>query len=290
MPLRPLATAFLATLGHLVASAAALASGIAGDATPFTGEPEAQVRLLAGAREERPQGPVLWAGLEVKLVPGFKTYWRYPGDTGVPPRFDWSASRNVEAVKVHWPVPGRFETAGFTSLGWGGGVVLPLEIIAVRPDRPVDLALTLDYAACETICLPLQATLALRLAPQGRSGAADRLIREWFARVPVPLAPGAPAPEGTAAVVAATRAGEAGVLVEVAVPPGARAVDLLVEGPDERFSLPLPRADGATEGPRRRFRFALEGLPPGVSAASPLALRLTAIADGRASETTLTLP
>ena len=66
------------------------------DASPWTRDSHAQLRLLAGSRN----GPVLLGGINFKLDPGWKTYWRTPGDSGVPPRFDFSKSDNIDAVTV----------------------------------------------------------------------------------------------------------------------------------------------------------------------------------------------
>src|ERR1700746_344681 len=71
------------------------------------------LRLLAGSRS----GSVLLGGIAMQLEPGWKTYWRSPGDSGVPPRFDFSKSDNVEAVTVLWPAPKKFDDgAGGRSL------------------------------------------------------------------------------------------------------------------------------------------------------------------------------
>src|SRR5690349_4532496 len=75
-------------------------------------------------------GPVVGdghkAGLEIHLEPGWKTYWRNPGDSGVPPSFDWSKSTNLADVTVSWPAPERLEDEGGTSIGYKHDVVLPL--------------------------------------------------------------------------------------------------------------------------------------------------------------------
>ena len=72
----------------------------------WAGSEFGKIRLLAG--EENASG-MRYAGLEFKLADGWKTYWRSPGDSGVPPEFDWSASKNVKSVKVQWPTPRRFK-------------------------------------------------------------------------------------------------------------------------------------------------------------------------------------
>src|SRR5271169_1626567 len=124
------------------------------DASPWQKGMHSAVRLLAGSRS----GPVLLGGIAIQLDPGWKTYWRTSGDSGVPPRFDFSKSDNVEAVTVLWPAPMKFDdgAAGF-SLGYHDQVVLPLRIVAKNADKPVTLRADVNYAVCEKLCIPVQA-------------------------------------------------------------------------------------------------------------------------------------
>jgi DsbC/DsbD-like thiol-disulfide interchange protein len=104
---------------------ATFSSARAQDASPWAQDDHSAVRLLAGSRS----GAVVLGGVAFRLQPGWKTYWRTPGDSGVPPRFDFSKSDNVEAVTVLWPAPRPFpDGAGGTSLGYKDQVVLPLRI------------------------------------------------------------------------------------------------------------------------------------------------------------------
>src|ERR1700729_2714064 len=106
------------------------------DASPWIRDGHSAVRLLAGSRS----GAVLLGGIAIQLQPGWHTYWRNPGDSGVPPRFDFSKSENIEAVTVLWPAPVKFaDGSGGTSLGYQKQVVLPLRIVAKNADRPVTL-------------------------------------------------------------------------------------------------------------------------------------------------------
>src|SRR6187551_298260 len=120
-------------------AAAVFASSLAADAyaedsSPWQRDGHSAVRLLAGSRS----GAVLLGGIAFQLQSGWKTYWRTPGDSGVPPRFDFSKSDNVEAVTILWPAPTRFpDGAGGTSLGYQKQVVLPLRIVVRNPDKPV---------------------------------------------------------------------------------------------------------------------------------------------------------
>src|SRR3569832_1701457 len=88
----------------LLASSLALAAR-ADDASPWPRDGHSAIRLLAGSRS----GAVLLGGIAFQLPHGWKTYWRSPGDSGVPPRCDFSKSDNVEAVTVMWPAPLKFD-------------------------------------------------------------------------------------------------------------------------------------------------------------------------------------
>src|SRR3954469_23545629 len=117
----------------VVASSFALGAQ-AQDASPWLKDGHSAVRLLAGSRS----GAVLLGGIAFQLQPGWHTYWRNPGDSGVPPRFDFTKSDNVDAVTILWPAPTKFpDGAGGHSLGYQKQVVLPLRIVAKNPDKPV---------------------------------------------------------------------------------------------------------------------------------------------------------
>src|SRR3569832_376374 len=106
------------------------------DASPWQRDDHSAVRLLAGSRS----GAVLLGGIAFQLQHGWKTYWRTPGDSGVPPRFDFSKSENIEAVTVMWPAPLKFDDgAGGLSIDYHDNIVLPLRIVAKNADKPVTL-------------------------------------------------------------------------------------------------------------------------------------------------------
>src|SRR6476469_463380 len=128
------------------------------DASPWQRDGHSAVRLLAGSRS----GAVLLGGIAFQIQPGWKTYWRMPGDSGVPPRFDFSRSDNVEAVTVMWPAPMKFDDgAGGHSIGYRDLVVLPLRIVPKTTDKPVTLRAEVNYAVCEKLCIPVEASAEL---------------------------------------------------------------------------------------------------------------------------------
>lgn len=93
------------------------------------------------------------AGLRINLAPGWKTYWRAPGDAGIPPIFDYDGSENVGSVRVQWPVPDVFHQNGMRSIGYHDQVVLPLELTR-SAGGDMRFAGTLSLGICEEICVP----------------------------------------------------------------------------------------------------------------------------------------
>jgi len=160
-------------------------------AAPLAAAPGEGVRglELLAAQGEHDGAPFL-AGIDLRLGEGWKTYWKKPGDSGIPPVFDWSASENVAGVELRWPAPERFDAPGDITYGYEGGVVWPLRVVPEDALRPVTLRLSMFYGICSDICVPREAYLELTLPPGAEiedSPAAPRL-REALARVPVPPA------------------------------------------------------------------------------------------------------
>jgi suppressor for copper-sensitivity B len=93
-----------------------------------------------------------WLGVDVRLGPGWHTYWRSAGDAGAPPEFDWSASRNVAAATVEWPAPRRFSEAGIDTFGYAERVLFPVKMRLQDPSAPAHVSLKLVLYVCSTIC------------------------------------------------------------------------------------------------------------------------------------------
>lgn len=241
------------------------APALAADVSRWDGDQRSSVRLVAGATE-RATGQ-LRAGVEVKLKPGWITYWRYPGDAGIPPRFDFTGSENLRSAEVLWPAPVRIEKGGVESIGYDASVTFPVRIVPADPARPVTLRLKLDYGVCEKLCVPAQALVELPLT--GSSHSQDTSLKTAEALVPAQVALG---PREGLAVTKVKRDGNR-VVVSVA----GGVTDLFVEGPTADWALPLPKKDGGT------FTFMLDGAPPG-AAYDGAEITLTAVAAERAIE------
>jgi DsbC/DsbD-like thiol-disulfide interchange protein len=216
------------------------------------------------------------AGFEIRLAPGAITYWRDPGEAGVPPAFDFSGSENVANVEPIFPAPRRIaESDGSEAFGYDAGVVLPLRVEPKDPSKPVSLALHANYAVCEKICLPAEARLALTLLPAAESPYAG-LVRDTLGHAPRPVPPkafGELAPDGADGwrLCAPAQAGA--------------PRDLFVEPPPGWWVSSTSAASGADQN---CFRVTLHEKPK--DAALPVPLRLTLTGGGGAVETTIEAP
>ncbi|MCF6232908.1 MAG: hypothetical protein L3J36_07410 [Rhodobacteraceae bacterium] len=105
------------------------------------------------------------AALRLVLADGWKTYWRAPGDTGIPPRIDWDGSRNVGQVGVTWPTPQVFDQGGLRTIGYDHQMVLPLEISILQPGQPVHLSGEIKFGLCQDICIPAALSFEMTLDP-----------------------------------------------------------------------------------------------------------------------------
>src|SRR5262245_10738815 len=256
-------------------------SAAAEDASRWDGDARSSARLIAGSQPAK--SGLVRAGIELKLKPGWHTYWRYPGDAGIPPSFDFGASSNVKAVEVRWPAPHRIPEQGMIAIGYTESVILPLHITPQDRNKPVTLRLKLGYAVCERLCVPAEAKAELSLA--GGPSSQEGRLADAEGRVPRKVALG----EGSDLVIRSVRrddgATPARVIVDMAAPAGA---DLFAEGPTQDWALPLPAAVAGGPAGLQRFAFALDGAPPGAKYQGAR-LTLTAVAGQTAIEVAIRL-
>ncbi len=139
-----------------------------------------QVQAVAGWQQE--DGSHM-AGLHMALSPGWKTYWRAPGDGGIPPRFTFDGSHNLSSVSVAFPRPDVFYQYGMRSIGYENQVTFPMHVTATDPGLPVMLNFQIDYGICAEVCIPASAEGSLLIGPDQPGEIA--LINSALATVPV---------------------------------------------------------------------------------------------------------
>jgi DsbC/DsbD-like thiol-disulfide interchange protein len=247
---------------------------------PFEGL-HSRVRLLAGGPEG--SGPARLAGIAIDLDSGFKTYWRTPGESGLPPSFDWAGSENLAAAEVLWPAPSRSEDVSGVAYVYKDQVLLPVRLVPHDAAKPIWLQLKLDYGVCKEICIPASAVLRLKLGPErGIHGAA---IEKALARVPRERPLGAAGGLSILALEPQTVAGKAAIIVTARAPQNAA---LFVEAPDSWYLAAGSMAQPPS-GQNGERRFVVEILERPRAAAGALDLRLTLVAGDHAIETRASL-
>jgi DsbC/DsbD-like thiol-disulfide interchange protein len=144
---------------------ALLVACLASPALAQSQEDVLQAQLLSGWRLA---GGHYMAAVDLQLAPDWKTYWRAPGEAGIPPVFDWTGSENLKSVAFHWPSPKVITLNGMMSIGYLNELVLPVEVVAADPGKPVKLALKMDLGICHDICMPAHVALAASLQGAGK--------------------------------------------------------------------------------------------------------------------------
>ena len=232
------------------------------------------------------------SGVEIKLAAGYKTYWRTPGDSGVPPRFDWSGSENLASAEVSWPAPERFSDGSGTSVGYAKDVIFPLHVTPTDPSKPVLLKLALDYAVCEKLCIPAHATAHLTLGAEQTRHSARLAMAQ--AKVPLRIAMGlpaqlekgaGPAPPALISAVVTTNGTRPLLHFKIQAPPNTSIIDVLVEGP-EMWLFGTSRVTQAGHG-QWQAETLLEEQPK--TLAGPKPLLITIISNGQPIEIALDL-
>ena len=266
-----------ATLRAILIGFALTAAGAASAArSDWFQADQSQLRLLLGPGENGR----LSGGIEIALEPGWYTYWRNPGEAGVAPGFDFSASANVADVEVLYPVPERHDDGTSVSLIYRDGIVFPLEITPVDPSEPVTLSLSATFGVCSEICIPTRTEAALTLAP---SEPADPLSEALLGRFR-PRVPGAPEP-GRFDVEKLALEDDA-LIIDVRMP-ASSYFDLFAE-PPAGWYLGQPTLVSRSEG-LARYRLPLDGRPDG-AALSGQRIRFVAVAGGDAIEKSVEIP
>ena len=237
-----------------------------------------KVRLVSGTVTIDGK-PSVVAGVQLRMEPGWKTYWRNPGDSGVPPSFDFKGSTNLKQAGVLFPAPRRFAEADGTAIGYDDEVLFPVKITPEREGEAVELKLAFEYGLCKNICIPNEVSLDLVLAPGAGKGDA-MLLESALALVPKPAAPGVLPSVG--AVAASLDAAKPEIVIDAVFASDARGTDLFIDG-GETF-VPVPMSQGPAAGGKQRFVVSF-ATPAEAAAIKGKPLTLTLVSDRGSTET-----
>ena len=256
-------------------------------ASPWVELHAARVRLLAGAPAVKSAKSYL-AGVEITLAEGWKTYWRTPGDAGVPPLFDWTGSTNVAAIKVLYPAPSRLSEPAAQTIGYTSAVIFPVEVVPSDASKPVALELAVQFGVCREICIPAEAALSLTLLPSQLEGNPWPALLAALERVPRPQSSRRAGDPQLERATASLDGAAPRITFEARFPRGDRGADVFVEAPESLYVPLAKRLPDAADG---TLRFEVD-LARGGNAQDLKAktLTLTLVSDAGATEATWTVP
>jgi DsbC/DsbD-like thiol-disulfide interchange protein len=269
---------FIFALGAILSSAASgTASAASASASPWIDSSNSKARLVSGTVELDGK-PTLIAGVQLRMNPEWKTYWKNPGDSGVPPSFDWTGSTNLKHAEVLYPAPHRFADGDGTAIGYRDEVLFPVRLTPEREGEPITLKLAFDYGLCKDLCIPNGVKLGLALGPSTGKGDAA-LIETYLARVPKPAAPGIL--PGVKGIETKFDGAPPELIVDAAFPPQATGSDLFIDAGNAFVPVPTPLgplADG-----RQRFAVTFAS-PAEVEAIKGKTLTLTLVSEQGSTE------
>lgn len=242
-----------ALLGSIVAST--LVHALSG---PWVELPNAKARLVVTGD---PMSGQLQAGLEIELDEDWKTYWRFPGDSGIPPTLDWSEAKNVATTNLRFPAPQRFKDEYGQSVGYKHNVVFPIDIELAHAGRPTQLDVKTILGICREVCIPVTERFSLKVPPIfiATQDAKDVLVKA-NASVPEQFFDLETGAQNVLQIETSEREGTT-PLLSIKVPVGLEIDDVFVEGPETWF-LSLPKKT-SSDDTHNLWQLPLDGTPVG---------------------------
>ena len=234
---------------------------------------------LVSTGETTPDGAKL-AGLEFDLEPGWKTYWRYPGEAGIPPKLDFSGSTGLRDLEVLYPAPKRFHDGYSDSIVYNDHVILPIKIWPESDRAVVNLDLSLFVGFCEQVCVPVDGSVQLVIpAAAIRNRAVIEAVELAMNDLPTKADVASLFVESLTPVV---HSEHPYADVVVSAQDQIKSIDLFAEGPGTQY-IPVPKLV-AINGGKATFRLDLGRLQEG-----PAQIRLTIVNGDTAIEREITI-
>lgn len=233
------------------------------------------VRLIASIDDTG----VPQAAIEIALDPGWKTYWREPGEGGLAPSFDFGGSVNVANASVGFPAPRRYDDGFSVTNVYEDRLILPIALEPTVGGAPITLRVAMVIGVCETVCIPTELAAEVALAPNDFDPQVASIIQLATARLP------GPPRDGTFAIEDVARLGEGGLVgfTATVIAPRPEA-ELFVEAPAGWY--PMVAYPVAVAGDRVTFAFMLERLEDDAALVGE-ELRLTAVSGRESIEQTM---
>ena len=130
--------------------------------------PQVRAELVAHAPEGVAAGKPLWLGLKIDHQPHWHTYWKNPGDSGLPTTLQWTLPAGVAVGDIQWPTPGRLPIGPLMNYGYEGALLLPVAVAVPAGFNAESLSVQLraDWLVCKEVCIPEGGDFVLQLPAQ----------------------------------------------------------------------------------------------------------------------------
>ncbi len=164
---------------------------VAQGAVVSTGEVRAE--LLAWAPEGVEAGKPVWLGLQLAHQPQWHTYWKNPGDSGLPTRLEWQLPPGITAGEIAWPAPTKIRVGTLANYGYEGTTLLPVPLTVAPGFNAVQLDVKLKafWLICKEVCIPQDASFTLSVPAKGSTASSGQAFQAAFAAAPKALPTGA---------------------------------------------------------------------------------------------------
>lgn len=221
-------------------------------ASAWVGTEASRARVIAGRAMLAGQASrKIYAGLEIELDDGWKTYWRNPGSSGVPPRIEFDGSENLAKAELLFPAPIRIKDRDGDTIGYKKHVVLPVALTPIDPSKPIVLKVSAEFGICREVCIPVQPAFGLAVPPDIAPASKEGPLQAALDRVP--QADGGQANAPRLEQVTTRLSGEKPqVIIDARFPGQSADGDVFLEAPDGIW-IPLPQPQGQSENGARRF-------------------------------------
>lgn len=240
-----------------LAAGLALAPGVAAAESAWQEVPGAKVRLVTVGRLGPDAKTPADAALEIQLEPGWHTYWRFPGEAGIPTEADFARSRGLRGATLRFPAPKRYFDGQTTSIVYTDRVVLPIDLDIDPQATSAMLSADVTFGVCRDICVPATAALSLEIGAEDGSIMSRMAITRARLAIPKPQSEAAPR---IARIAGSTpdANGERTLTIEARLAPGALEADLFAEGAPGSY-IEVPRRI-ARDGTSATFALTTHGL------------------------------
>ena len=170
---------------------------------------QVRAELLAWAPDGVEPGKQVWLGLQLAHQPGWHTYWKNSGDSGLPTVLEWQLPAGIDAGEIAWPTPKKIPIGTLANYGYENTILLPVPV-TVAPGfnaSQLNVKLKATWLICRKECIPQEGEFALSVPVKSSTGASTKLFQDTFAATPKPLAAGASRLEVAGAAIKVSLAG-----------------------------------------------------------------------------------